>query len=154
MRSRRYKDIGDYIVYSDSRVFSKKRGIFLTPVLGRGRSKYLSVKVPKKQQLHRLVAMCFRVNRYNKPFVNHKDGNKLNNNVSNLEWCTFQENVDHANKNGLTNYLGRAVLSPTDLMITREAISKGFSLASISRYYKVHPTTIWAVKHCKSWNSL
>lgn len=154
---KKYKDIGDYIVYCDARVFSKKKGIFLTPLLGKGRSRYFSIKVPKKMQLHRLVATHFCANKFNKPEVNHKDGNKLNNNASNLEWCTRQHNVDHAVKYGLRRTTGeqsgRAKLSLIDVMIAREAIANGFKLASIARYYKMHPTSIWALKG-KSWNSL
>lgn len=49
---------------------------------------------------HRIVAIHFLSNSYNKPEVNHKDGNKQNNKVSNLEWCTTQENVQHSFKIG------------------------------------------------------
>lgn len=54
----------------------------------------------KKFKVHRLVAMAFIPNNCNKPLINHKDGNKKNNNIDNLEWVTHSENVKHAYDNG------------------------------------------------------
>ena len=58
-------------------------------------------KIRKSLKVHRLVAITFIVNTFNKPYVNHRDGNPLNNVVDNLEWCTQSENVQHAHDFGL-----------------------------------------------------
>lgn len=64
----------------------------------------LAVNGTKVQRyLHRLLAEHFIDNPKNLPQVNHKDGNKLNCSIDNLEWVSVQENVIHAYKHGLIN---------------------------------------------------
>ena len=55
------------------------------------------------RKVHRLVIEAFTPNPDSLPCINHIDGNKLNNHVSNLEWCTYQHNMQHAVRTGLTH---------------------------------------------------
>lgn len=56
-------------------------------------------------RVHRVVAEAFIPNPIALPEVNHKDGNKLNACIANLEWCTREENINHAFDNGLMNHV-------------------------------------------------
>ncbi|AMD43439.1 DNA endonuclease I-HmuI [Pseudomonas phage ZC03] len=78
----------------------------------------------KTVNVHRLVASAFHENKDNLREVNHIDGNKLNNNACNLEWCTSSENKIHARKLGLYPNLG---LSGSQ---TSKAIGRKFSKTS------------------------
>jgi hypothetical protein len=70
---------------------------------------YLQIVLSKKGKnktfkIHRLVAIVFIENVKNLQDVNHKDGDKLNNNVTNLEWVTRKDNIIHAYDNGLQKH--------------------------------------------------
>ena len=102
-----WKDIPNFNGYQASDkgfIFSKKRNKILIP--HPNEKGYLRVCLHVKgksttQKVHRLVALTFLENPNNLPEVNHKDGNKLNNRVDNLEWCTHTHNMREAFKNNL-----------------------------------------------------
>ena len=99
----RYRDMcsGQLRVYENGAVFRLVGGTECVPTIT-NTAGYASVRLPDKNHLiHRLVAEAFIPNPENKPQVNHKDGNKRNNNVANLEWVTVKENAAHAWVTGL-----------------------------------------------------
>ena len=87
----------NYSISSDGRVYSKRKNMFLKPY--RNTKKYMCVDIYKKNtRVHRLVAENFIPNPNNYEQVNHIDGNKENNDVSNLEWCSNRMNSIHYHK--------------------------------------------------------
>ena len=112
-----------YKVSNMGNVFSCIKNIYRKNVIRNG---YLSVKIKNKMyDIHRLVAIHFIENRDKKLTVNHINGNKHDNRVENLEWCTNQENINHYHT-GDKNVR----------VIKKEKIKKGFWKISIEQYDK------------------
>ena len=99
----------DYLISDKGEIFSTRLGRNISQ--NKDNCGYLVVTLRldvckrKTYKVHRLVAKTFIPNPERKPTVNHKDGNKLNNHVENLEWMTRSEQVQHAWDNGLIKNL-------------------------------------------------
>lgn len=101
------EDYPDYIIFKNGDVFSTlcRKVVKLKP--GKKKAGYRFIGLNKTngerkyEMVHRLVAKTFIKNPENYPEVNHKDGNKSNNDASNLEWVTGKGNISHAIKTGL-----------------------------------------------------
>ena len=108
---------------------------------------YMFVNIRGKQcARHRLVAEVFIENPENKPFVNHIDGNKQNNSVDNLEWCTQSENTKHAydsdlQPKGLSTYKGKFTSEERE-QIKNEWDSGAYSRRQLAKKYGVSHTCI------------
>lgn len=93
-----------YLASKDGKIYSKRYNKFLKPA--KSKDGYLQVSLVgdnKKQytyKVHRLIAMTFIDNPDNLPEVNHKDFDRLNNFVSNLEWCNHYDNIKHSRDAG------------------------------------------------------
>lgn len=99
-------EFDNYAISNLGNIKNIKKGNILTPYLNtNGYLTYTFCQngVKKTFRLHRLVALYFIDNPNNLPYVNHKDGDKTNNKVENLEWCTAKENDTHARSSGLKN---------------------------------------------------
>lgn len=108
--------------------------------------------------VHREVAKHFIVNTENKAFVNHKDGNKRNNHIDNLEWATRQENEDHAYGTGLKNSTGSnntmAKLNEEKVKAIRILNRGGATIKYLADIYGVHRVTIGRILRNKVWASV
>lgn len=99
MEPKPYPNDPFYLVYPDGRIWSTKRNIFLSAFISKQGYKRVSLTNHKKYFVHRLVAETFIPNPDNLPQVNHKDENKLNNNVENLEWVDNKQNMNYGTRN-------------------------------------------------------
>ena len=154
------RDFPGYFITETGEVYTSKRNQFTrmkTPI----NRKYCSVKlsnngIVKHCFIHRLVAEAFVPNLDNKDYVNHKDGNKLNNNFENLEWVTFSENIQHAFETGLNQGLvgeknGRAILSEHLVVQIYKRLMQGEKSSKLAKEFGVERTAISKIKRKELW---
>lgn len=110
---------------------------------------------------HRLVMLCFDpVDNSENLQVNHKDGNKLNNNLNNLEWVTSKENIKHSWENGLSKFTPsrkkeKTYLTEQDVFDILNFIWKNkLPRKQIAEKYNISENYITRIKHGKRWNKI
>lgn len=149
-----------YIVNSDGSIISKRLGRPLKPY--KGTSGYLRFMLytesgPTNKAVHRAVAERYIPNPEDKPEVNHIDGNKENNAVSNLEWVTHKENIKHAYTLGLKCNRGSAhegaKLTASNVRFIRFE-SEGIKNKTLAVCFNVHEETISRIRRGISWSHI
>lgn len=147
--------IDDYIITKDGNVINKRNGhILKAQPNGKG---YLRVSIGKHLKfVHRLVAEKYIPNPNNLPQINHKDGNKKNNSVDNLEWISNEGNRIHAVKNGM-HLCGEkcpwAKLHKNDVIYILNNYPK-MTIKELSSKFNVNRNTISDIIHNRTWKQL
>lgn len=147
-----------YIVREDGAILNRK-GQVMKPKLTRlGYHEYNLYDTANSKRIYhranRLVAWAFIPNPLNKPFVNHIDGNKQNNSVSNLEWVTHAENMEHAK---LTNLIKRGEDTPVSVYTTEQIeqvctlMQAGYRNTEIGESVGVSRYVIGEIRAGKCW---
>lgn len=108
-------------------------------------------------EVHRFVAKSFVSNPHKKTWVNHKNGIKKDIKHSNLEWCTRQENMDHAVKTGLITYRGEKCHQSklTDEKVLQIRTQRGLKPQwKLGKEFNVSQSVIWAILSRKTWTHI
>lgn len=107
-------------------------------------------------KIHRVVAQAFIPNDASLPQVNHKDGDKTNNCVGNLEWCDATHNVQHAIRTGLKRFhrgekIWIAKVTEDDVRAIRRFRAAGRKLRDLAGQFGLSQSATWAIIQRKSW---
>lgn len=115
--------------------------------------------IPCTVSVHRLVATLFISKIPKGMVVNHKDGNKLNNHVNNLEICTIKQNIQHAYENGLAHghkgeNNGNSVITEQNVIEIYNLIKEGYNNEYISKIYNINFRTVSLIRNRERWKHL
>jgi hypothetical protein len=130
----------EYAVSDCGRVMRISRARLRTPVADKDGYMRIALRANGRDRLfsvHRLVATAFLENPLQKKCVNHIDGNKANNRVSNLEWATYSENWKHAINTGLSNPRTRSKLDANALTEIESLSKQGFDVSDLAAKFGV-----------------
>lgn len=149
----------DYVVYPDGNVWSKRNKMFLKPVLASSGYLTYSPSVTKgllSPTVHRILAYCYLGAFDQGMVVNHKDGNKLNNSLDNLEVVTYSQNTRHAREMGLFRHIPSEENPMARLTVEQiEQIHGMFHAGStndeVALAYGIHPRYVSLIRHGKRW---
>lgn len=137
--------------------YIRKGKVLKANINGKNRVVYRLFKDGKGKSIngHRLIAETFIPKVSGKPQVNHIDGNPTNNEISNLEWCTNQENIQHAFDNGLATNEGesnpRAILNEEEVLEVRDRFSRGESLDVLIEDFGLTHSGITSIIKRRTW---
>lgn len=142
-----------FVVRLTSRT-SAKAGSIVKSFLSR--EGYVRVSLTRKKHLlHRLVAAAFLESCPTRHVVNHKDGNKLNNNAENLEYVTQRENITHGYETGLSPSYGEthgmAKLIEKEIVEIKAATGDCHLCSKLAAKYGVCRSMIWNIRAGRSW---
>tara|TARA_R110000822_G_scaffold1894_3_gene9060 strand:- start:641 stop:1102 length:462 start_codon:yes stop_codon:yes gene_type:complete len=117
---------------------------------------YKYVSLPgKTNYIHRLLGIKFIHNPLMLREINHIDGNKLNNDLNNLEWCSSSDNTKHAYKIGLQSQKGennaRTNLTNLDIMKIKQLSSEGTKQKELVNMFGVNQSNISRIINSKTW---
>lgn len=157
---RKLQNYSNYRIYPNGRIYSEFINRFITPTFDS--KKYLQITLVndlgerKTIKLHRLVASAFLPNLDEKREINHKDFDKTNNSVENLEWCNRNYNVQYNfNHRDYTEQIEKVShLSREQVMVIPELIDKGFSIKLIAKLFHVGHITIRNIIAKRTWRTL
>jgi hypothetical protein len=109
-------------------------------------------------KIHRGVASAFIENPLNKPFINHKDGNKLNNDLTNLEWVTHTENMRHAFDNGLIRIAvgeeRKSKVKESQVIQMRREYERGKTIKHLADKYSIGERNVHHIVKRQTWKHL
>lgn len=154
----RVRSMDRWIAYGDGRKRFYK-GRVLKPSLNRDGYPVVNLGLGKSVRVHCIVAGAFIGDRPKGLDINHVDGCKANNHVSNLEYATRGQNICHAFANGLSiasrgELSGKALLTEAKVLEIRDLLSQGYTNRAVAKMFGVSKDAISHIRLRKTWKHI